>query len=211
MIEELRKKLPFEEFDYQMLLNSLKEYKKPRDKITRLLATNKIIRVKKGLYIFGEDNRKTSVSREVLANMIYGPSYISKEYALAFYGLIPKKGNAVTSMTTVKNKLFDTPLGIFSYKYLETKKYACGIRSMQLDSVRYCLFASKEKALADLVAGLKTIATEKELHEYLIQTLQIQEEEIKNLDHQLLKQIAEVYHSKQVNRLLTLVMGKEGI
>lgn len=211
MIEELRKKLPFEEFDYQMLLNSLKEYKKPRDKITRLLAASKIIRVKKGLYIFGEEHRKSSVSREVLANMIYGPSYISKEYALAFYGLIPKKENAVTSMTTVKNKLFDTPLGIFSYKYLETKKYACGIHSMQLDSVRYCLFASKEKALADLVAGLKTIATEKELHGYLTQTLQIRDEEIKNLDHQLLKQIADTYHSKQVNRLLTLVLAKEGI
>jgi hypothetical protein len=35
-----------------------------------------------GIYVFGERYRRSPFSREVLANMIYGPSYISLDYAL---------------------------------------------------------------------------------------------------------------------------------
>ena len=35
MMENLRKKVPSEEFDYQILLDALKEYERPRDKIYR--------------------------------------------------------------------------------------------------------------------------------------------------------------------------------
>ena len=41
-----------------------------------------IVRVKKGLYVFGLDYRRGAWSREVLANLIYGPSYVSLDYAL---------------------------------------------------------------------------------------------------------------------------------
>jgi len=39
------------EFDYNLLLHVLKDYKKPRDKIRGLLRNKDIIRVKKGLYV----------------------------------------------------------------------------------------------------------------------------------------------------------------
>lgn len=81
--------IPFEEFDYQILLNSLRGYAHPRKKITALLRKGEIIRVKKGLYIFGAQHRRSPYCRELLANLIYGPSCISLEYALHYYGLIP--------------------------------------------------------------------------------------------------------------------------
>jgi hypothetical protein len=37
MIDDLRGRIEGEEFDYQTLLDSLKQYERPRDKITRLL------------------------------------------------------------------------------------------------------------------------------------------------------------------------------
>jgi hypothetical protein len=49
MIDDLRRRIAGEEFDYQTLLNSLKQYEHPRDKITSLLRKNSIIRVKKGI------------------------------------------------------------------------------------------------------------------------------------------------------------------
>lgn len=49
IISTLRKAIPWEEFDYQALLQVLKDYAHPRDKITDLLAKGVLVRVKKGL------------------------------------------------------------------------------------------------------------------------------------------------------------------
>ena len=80
--ESLRQAISWEEFDYQALLGALQDYAHPRDKISDLLAKDIIIRVKKGLYVFGDSYRNKPYSREILANLIYGPSCISLEYAL---------------------------------------------------------------------------------------------------------------------------------
>jgi predicted transcriptional regulator of viral defense system len=95
-MESIRKHIPNEEFDYQTLLHGLGQYSRPRDKISDLLRKGVIIRVKKGIYIFGEDYRRRPFSREILANLIYGPSYISLEYALHYFGLIPERVEAVS-------------------------------------------------------------------------------------------------------------------
>ena len=58
VIEQIRKAVNREEFDYQVLTTYLKGYSYPRDKITDLLREGQIIRVKKGLYIFGSDYRR---------------------------------------------------------------------------------------------------------------------------------------------------------
>ena len=49
--------------------------------------------------------------------MIYGPSYVSKEYALAHHGLIPEGVTLVTSITPKRFKHFKTPVGEFVYDY----------------------------------------------------------------------------------------------
>lgn len=89
IVSTLRKTIPWEEFDYQALLQALKDYAYPRDKITDLLAKGVIVRVKKGLYVFGDAYRTRPYSREILANLIYGPSCVSLEYALHYHGLTP--------------------------------------------------------------------------------------------------------------------------
>ncbi|MDQ2993682.1 MAG: hypothetical protein M3R00_01875 [Pseudomonadota bacterium] len=61
-----------EEIDYNLLMGCLKEFSAPRDVITRMLQTGELIRVKKGIYVFGKDYAKRPYSLEVLANMIYG-------------------------------------------------------------------------------------------------------------------------------------------
>jgi len=78
-IIEIRKRINREIFDYQTLMVALEEYAHPRDKITDLIRKNNIIRIKKGLYIFGDDYRRYPFSRELLANLIYGPSLLGHE------------------------------------------------------------------------------------------------------------------------------------
>lgn len=83
----LLKNILCEEFDYQTLLDSLYGYAQSRMKISAMLAKGDIIRVKKGLYILGESLRRRPFCLELLANLIYGPSHVSLEYALHYHGL----------------------------------------------------------------------------------------------------------------------------
>src|SRR5512139_134130 len=115
MIDYLRGRIEGEEFDYQVLLHSLKRYERPRDKITSLLRHGAIIRVKKGIYVFGPKYARRPFSREILANMIYGPSCISLDFALHYHGLIPERVEAITSVTTGRSRRFTTPVGMFFY------------------------------------------------------------------------------------------------
>src|SRR5689334_21193947 len=96
-LDELRKQVAGEEFDYQILMDVLRAYDRPRDKIRAFLKKKSIVRIKKGLYIFGETLARNPPSREILANLIYGPSYISLDYALHYHGLIPERVESVTS------------------------------------------------------------------------------------------------------------------
>src|SRR5208283_2899901 len=90
-VEQIRRQIPTEEFDYQALSDCLKDYARPRDRISDLIKSGAIVRVKKGLYIFGPDYSRGPYSRELLANLMYGPSYVSLDYALAHHALIPER------------------------------------------------------------------------------------------------------------------------
>lgn len=151
IVQKLRKALPFEEIDYPFLLQLLNEYANPRAKITWLLKNKVLLRVKKGLYVFGPDYARGPYSLEVLANLIYGPSYISMEYALSFHGLIPERVELVTSVTPKRDKEFTTPVGCFKYRYLHPSAYCVGISHQMIDEKRKVMIATPEKALADLI------------------------------------------------------------
>ncbi|MBS0621498.1 MAG: hypothetical protein JSR80_00855 [Verrucomicrobia bacterium] len=73
----LLEQAPSEELDYGFVMACLKSYKNPRVKLSHLLKIRALVRVKKGIYIFGKQFSRKPYSSEVLANMIYGPSYVS--------------------------------------------------------------------------------------------------------------------------------------
>ena len=126
MIEEIvriRRTIEHDVFDYQALTEALSRYRKPRDKLTKLLGSGAVVRIKKGLYCFSEDFRKEPISREYLANLIYGPSYVSLDYALSYHGLIPERVDVVTSVTMRRSRGFNTPFGMFSYRMVTDKRF----------------------------------------------------------------------------------------
>jgi predicted transcriptional regulator of viral defense system len=207
MIEAIRKEIPQEEFDYQTLLNCLKEYARPRDKISDLLHKGVIIRVKKGLYIFGEGYRSKPYSREILANLIYGPSYISLDYALQHHGLIPERVEAVTSVSTGRSRRFSTPVGVFTYRMIPLQAYRIGMDRVEIDDGRAFLMATPEKALADkLYDGRGTgIRTQKELTKYLEESLRIDPAALRDLRPTELDAIAQGYRSYKIRLLKNLV------
>jgi predicted transcriptional regulator of viral defense system len=207
-IVQIRQKIRSDVFDYQVLMDALAGYRKPRDKITRLLTNKIIIRLKKGLYCFSEAFRKEPFSREYIANLIYGPSYVSLEYALSYHGLIPERVEVVTSVTTGRSRDFDTPLGTFSYRMLKGRRYAVGA-ILETSGKTPFLIATPEKALTDKIWTDKRFSG---LHlsdydAYLYDDLRIDHEAFSGFDYSLLHHIANAYGSAKINNLLRFLKG----
>jgi predicted transcriptional regulator of viral defense system len=195
----LRNRIGREEFDYQALLDALSDYASPRDCITRLLRNGTIIRIKKGLYIFGETDRREPYSRELLANLIYGPSYISFESALSFYGLIPERVESMLSVTTGRSREFDTPIGRFVYH--STRKNSFGLGVLRIAEGRTpFLIASPERALADKIRSDRRGAVSglAAMREYLFEDLRLDTSGFLEMNPELMARLAGVMGSRKV-------------
>ena len=170
---------------HQLLVSIFKEYERPNDKIYQLAKEGVIQSVKKGLYVAGP---ALNVDRKpepfLLANHILGPSYVSVETALAYYGLIPERVYEIASMTTQARRKFNTPLGTFTYARLPLPYYAFGIRSEKLADDQYAMVASPEKALCDKIittSGL-LIRSKKTARDFLLENMRMDEEALKRLN-----------------------------
>lgn len=206
----LRKLTPNEEIDYLFLTNALKAYHYPRAKITSLLRSEVLIRIKKGLYIFGKEYAQKLFVKETLANLIYGPSCISLEYALAFYGFIPERVETLTSITNKKDKIFKTPVGLFTYRYLHPNKYPIGITQIMLDQTHPILIATPEKALADkllLESPNLNLMNTNDLEEFIYEDQRISREKIASLNPLLFNQIATIYQNNNITLLNTYLLN----
>lgn len=200
---DIRDRVRTEVLDYQQLVSCLREYAKPRDRISGLLADGSLIHLRKGLYVFGERYRRTPLSREHLANVIYGPSYVSLDYALSHYGMVPERVENVTSVTTGENRRFSTPLGVFTYWPLHPRRYAPGIRWSGEGDIHY-LMASPEKALVDKVWADKRFspANLKDFDAYLFEDLRIDKERLSGLDWEQLAVICRAFASRKIDMLV---------
>ena len=149
-IEHIRQGIEKDVFDYTQLMHVLAEYRKPRDAVSSLLQKKQIIRVRKGLYVFGALWRRQHISHEMLAGLVFGPSVLSLNYALAWYGLIPEWVDMLTSVTSGRSRQFKTPLGIFSYTHLSGNRFTYGVALQKSDTGNW-LITEPIKALADKV------------------------------------------------------------
>lgn len=199
--------LPWNEFDYLALMGALGRYKRPRDKVRKLLRSGDVIRVKKGIYVLGPHVRRfPEISREILGNLIYGPSYISLEYALSWHQLIPERVESVTSVTLHKSKSYATPVGNFTYRHVQPKYYSLGLVSRVLPDGRGILMAGPEKAIADKVyfaSGIKSLA---DMRDFLFADSRIDPGQLRHLDSKVLLELAAVQSKACLHLLSELVM-----
>lgn len=202
--EIFRRSITIEVIDYQLLVDYFKTLKRPRDKISALVSEGKLVRLKQGLYVFGENWRRGPLCLEIIANLLYGPSCVSFEYALFHYGLIADRPIVVTSLAIGKSKEYPTPIGTFEYRAIDSKKFKIGIEYRDLKSEGGYFIASKEKALADLVYRTPGIRTLEKLRFFLFEEMRVDEELFRQLDFEKLKEIATVYKKQSVRLMLEL-------
>ncbi|SFE16474.1 Transcriptional regulator, AbiEi antitoxin, Type IV TA system [Chitinophaga sp. CF118] len=169
---------------HQVVLSLLKDYKRPNDKVYELLQKGILESVKKGLYIAGPAIKANRPEPFLLANHIFGPSYVSLDRALSYYGLIPERVYEISSVTVKASQNFITPIGLFSYNHLPLPYYSFGIRRMKLSDEQYALVASPEKALFDKAVTTSGVIlrSQKNAINYLLEDLRMNEEYLKEFD-----------------------------
>ncbi|MFQ5738202.1 MAG: hypothetical protein ACE5JX_04275 [Acidobacteriota bacterium] len=211
-IADIRRVVDTDVLDYQQLMDCLKDYAKPRDKIRAMLKAGAIVRVKKGIYVFGKNYRRGPWSREILANLIYGPSYISLDYALSYYGFIPERVLVMTSVTLSRSRQFETPVGLFTYRSLSYRKYSIGIDQRALGAEQHFLIATPAKALADKIWTDQRFTPRKtaDFRAYLHEDLRIGSAALNGIDRKLLNRIAQQYGSRKIRLLCDYLCQAEG-
>jgi len=200
---DIRDRIQGEIFDYQTLTEALKGLSSPRDKITDMLRQETIVRIKKGLYVFGARYRRHPYSKELLANLVYGPSYVSLDYALAYYGIIPERVEALTSVTSIRSRRFSTPAGLFIYRQIPPRAYEIGMVRVEADHDQAFLIASPEKALADKIVSVRgaRIASVMQMNRLLEEDLRIDVAALRPLSAQRIDEFAVRYRSLKLRHL----------
>jgi len=150
--------MKFQEFKQKVLgfaiistshLNSLGENPQMlRNQLTQWQERGLVIRLRKGLYLLAEHDRRFTPSRIFLANQLYQPSYVSSEYAMGFYDLIPERVADVTSVSPKKTTSFENQFGRFIFQHVKQTCFQ-GYTILQDENNWTVFIAEPEKALMD--------------------------------------------------------------
>lgn len=174
------------------LLDKLRDFASPKAKITRLLQTEELIQLRRGLYL---DSKLQEYSLFEIANTIYSPSYISFESALSYYGLIPEKAHLIMSASFQKNKTktYNTKIGDFHYYHVPDLVFPWGVDKLT-DNNHSFLIATPEKALLDTLYRISKY--ENGFEALLYDDLRIDEELLHDLELHIIQKIAPDYRRK---------------
>jgi predicted transcriptional regulator of viral defense system len=195
---DLLHNIPFSSAVLRSFLNNLKY---PKNKISDMEKKGELIRLKRDLYVYS----KSAISRELIANHLYGVSYVSLETALAYHGMIPERVYVVRSMTTKRAKTFATPLGSFEYKTVSANYFSIGLQQEVVENQYAFLIATPTKAICDMIATTPNLRLQsvKAMQNYLTEDLRIDSEILKTLDKDIIKQCIDVGQKKAELKLLS--------
>jgi len=211
---KLKKALKTSIFTHEELAYILKdEVSNVNAKISYMVKQKVLIRLKKGLYTFSELYQNSSVDMLSVANRLYVPSYVSFEYALSYYGLIPERVYEITSATLYTKKVFQTPLGRFSYKPIPIEVYSLGVDWLYDDVNGGKFIATAEKALCDKIRADRGLGrlNSKKMREYLLYDLRIDWEALLKFDVVVIEEIAKKYKSHNLKSLATLLRKEKNV
>lgn len=164
----------------------------------RAMARGDIIQICRGLYCLNNDFQRTKPNPLSIAQLIYGPSYISLESALRWHNWIPESVYQFTSVSCKRAREFDTPLGHFSYACVPQHILFAGVDRKVVDESIF-LIASPLKALADYVyvhkcnwPGIDPV----------VESLRVESTELDQLTGDDFDIVAGNYNSSRVNKFL---------
>ena len=181
---------------HSSLLAELADYARPNDKISELVRIGTLTRLKKGLYTLSDNPR---LSRELVANHLHGPSYVSCHWALSYYGLLPEAVTSVSSVSIDRAREYSNSLGRFTYRSVPTNYYKFGLVS-QGSGLSAFVIATPTKALCDLLVTTRNvrIQSRRAMQEYLFDDLRLAEADVGALDLQTVNDCMSAKYKSQI-------------
>ena len=184
-----------------MLVQELSSYENPNAKIRLLVKQGTLIPIIRGIY---ETDR--NVPGYYLAPIIYGPSYLSFEFALSFHSLIPEAVYNFKSATfeKKKKKRYDTPFGVFLYQDVPSDVYPLGVEIHSKNGYGF-MVATPAKAICDTLYTISPLKNIRQLEYLLFDDLRIDQDEFLKIDRQEMVDLASHYHTKNHSLLIKYI------
>lgn len=181
-----------------LIMYELRDYASPKSKLTQMIKKGEIIQICRGVYAASKDDPKFPA-----ASMIYSPSYISFQTAMAYHQMIPERVYQVMSAGFRLNqeKKFQTPFGLYSFHYIPEAVFPHALIPAEEQGHGFRL-ATKEKALCDTLYKIRGIKSQKGIDQLLFEDLRCEEDEIMELDWDVLHELIPLYHSTTLRSLL---------
>ena len=181
------------------------EYTDVKGKIRREVQSGRLVQVARGLY---QTDARTD--GKYLAGAIYGPSYLSFDYALSVHALIPEAVyNTYTSATFRKGKTkrYENAFGTFLYRDVPAAVYPLGVEIRTERGYSYQI-ASPEKAVCDKLYSLSPVYSVKALKGLLFDDLRMDETAFFSLRKEDILQLAPLYRATNLKLLAKLMEEK---
>jgi len=181
-----------------------KDYSDIGGKIKREIKEGTYIPIIRGLY---ETNKNTP--GYYLSSYIYGPSYLSFDYALFYYGMIPERVTTYTLATynKQKTKKYVTSFGTYVYRDIPKAAYPFDVIAIEENNYVYHI-ATKEKAFCDKLYSLTPLQSVKQLKDLIFEDLRIDADAFNSLDNDKLILLIPKYKSRNLMLLKKLIKEK---
>jgi len=181
-------------------LNLKEKYKNYIDingKIKRDIDKGILFPLVRGIY---ETNGSTDGF--LLSSYIYGPSYLSFEYALSYHNIIPERVVIYTNATfnKRKSKSYQNHFGLFIYRDVPKTAFPFSVKVYQEDDYAYFI-ATPEKALCDLLYIKKPVTSLREFKILLFEDLRISKEVFDQLKFEDILFLSNKYISNNIKYL----------
>lgn len=117
--------------------------------LSRWTRAGKLSQIRKGWYLIAKPWRVKEVPITVIANSVVHPSYLSLDWALQYYEMIPEYVPNPTSVTTGRGVRFTAQDSLFIYYHVQPAFFK-GYRQEKVNSHNINI-ACPEKALVDKI------------------------------------------------------------
>ena len=185
--------------DQDLLILFKGESTRRYDAVKYALKKGIFIHVKRGVYLLGPPYGKGQCDPFELAEVLYGPSYISFESALSYHGWIPEAVYVTISACAKRSKIIETCLGNFSYSHTPASHFFMNV-SRQGNGENAFFLAEPWKAIGDMIYSKKK--NWKSIKDLSLD-LRIEFETMSGSDLVSLAHVAKYYRSANVRQVLS--------
>jgi len=169
---------------HHVLIHQFSDVNHPEQKIKYHKSKGELQLIVRGLYL----NKDQQYSKFNIANILYGPSYVTGLTLLSWMGWISERITTVQSATIKRGKTIDTFLGRFEYFHLDKEIFHLGIERYSFGEGMSCVLATPTKALYDhiIMTSHLEFTGKDDLRYYLEDELRMDTELLSKLDIDLL-------------------------